>query len=394
MGNAILYETVLTILETEADNALRVLAVNLLGRFLSNKDNNIRYVALTTLNKTITIDHASVQRHRNTVLECLHDADISIRRRALDLAFALVNEQNVRFMTRELLAFLEVADAEFKPDMTTRICRGADRYAPNSRWHIDTILRVLRLAGAHVREEILSNLIHLIARTTELHAYTVQKLYVALRADLSQEALVLAGLWALGELGDILLSPGPDAQDPDLTSPPREEDVVELVEKVLDGPYSTTATREYGLTALIKLVGRFQDPGVLERIRRRIQSYSRDPVVEVQERAVEYGKILDFPELLSAVLERMPIMEGREDLRASSSPPGSKSSKRASGASRRKGGQTSSSSSTDQAGSVRDCLLFIGCVRDRLGQVNLFNLDTPSHTLSLPLSLPFFPPRS
>lgn len=44
VGNSILYETVLTVLEIEADTGLRVMAINILGKFLSNKDNNIRYV--------------------------------------------------------------------------------------------------------------------------------------------------------------------------------------------------------------------------------------------------------------------------------------------------------------------------------------------------------------
>lgn len=154
------------------------------------------------------MDTNAVQRHRNIILDCLRDGDISIRRRALELSYALINESNVRVLTRELLAFLEVADNEFKLGMTTQICLAAERFAPNKRWHIDTVLRVLKLAGNYVREEVLSAFIRLVCHTPELQLYTVQKLFSALHADFSQESLTLASVWVIGEFGEVLLQGG------------------------------------------------------------------------------------------------------------------------------------------------------------------------------------------
>ena len=77
-------------------------------RILPRADERDSYVALNTLNKVVSIDTAAVQRHRNTILDCLRDGDISIRRRALELSYALINPSNIRILIRELLAFLEI----------------------------------------------------------------------------------------------------------------------------------------------------------------------------------------------------------------------------------------------------------------------------------------------
>jgi len=45
-GNSVLAECVRTIMMIEASQGLRVLAINILGRFLANKENNVRFVAL------------------------------------------------------------------------------------------------------------------------------------------------------------------------------------------------------------------------------------------------------------------------------------------------------------------------------------------------------------
>lgn len=314
VGNSILYEAVLTILDIEADSGLRVLGVNILGKFLSNRDNNIRYVALNTLIKVVAVEPNAVQRHRNTILECLRDPDISIRRRALDLIFTLINESNVRLLIRELLAFLEVADNEFKPIMTSQIGIAADRFSPNKRWHIDTMLRVLSLAGNYVKEQILSSFIRLIASTPEFQTYAVQKLYASLRKDITQEGLTLAGAWCIGEYGDTLLRGG-QYEEEELVHEIKEKDVVDLFSSILNSSYATKIATEYIVTSLMKLTTRFTEPAQIDRIRRILHNNCTSLDIEVQQRAVEYVNLFGYDSIRRGVLEKMPPPQIKEESR-------------------------------------------------------------------------------
>ncbi|KAG2346685.1 Adaptor protein complex AP-1 gamma subunit [Suillus weaverae] len=308
VGNSILYETVLTILEIEADSGLRVMAINILGKFLGNRDNNIRYVALNTLNKVVGMDTNAVQRHRNIILDCLRDGDISIRRRALELSYALINEQNVRILIRELLAFLEVADDEFKLGMTTQISLAAERFAPNKRWHIDTVLRVLKLAGNFVREEILSAFIRLVAHTPELQAYTSSKLYTALQDDISQESLTLAALWVIGEYGDVLFDGG--VVDEDQPKQITDKDLLDLLLTTLDSPYANSLTRQFLMASITKLASRpTTSSPQQQRIAEVLAKYTTSPELELQQRAVEFASLFTLGDLRTGVLERMPPPE-------------------------------------------------------------------------------------
>ena len=71
------------------------------------------------------------------------ETDVSIRRRALELSFALINKNNVRSIMNEILAFLDVAEAEFKSYIATNALVAADKHSPSRRWHVDTVLSVL-----------------------------------------------------------------------------------------------------------------------------------------------------------------------------------------------------------------------------------------------------------
>lgn len=147
VGNAILYETVISIMEIKSESGLRVLGINILGRFLLNTDKNIRYVALTTLLRTVQADYNAVQRHRTTIVECLKDPDVSIRKKSMELCFALINENNIKTMSKELILFLEKADPEFKSLASSNLCISAEKYAPDPKWHIDTVVKILNIVS-------------------------------------------------------------------------------------------------------------------------------------------------------------------------------------------------------------------------------------------------------
>uniref|UniRef100_A0A665VWS1 AP-1 complex subunit gamma n=1 Tax=Echeneis naucrates TaxID=173247 RepID=A0A665VWS1_ECHNA len=282
VGNAILYETVLTIMDIKSESGLRVLAINILGRFLLNNDKNIRYVALTSLLKTVQTDHNAVQRHRSTIVDCLKDLDVSIKRRAMELSFALVNGNNIRGMMKELLYFLDSCDPEFKADCASGVFLAAEKYAPSKRWHIDTIMRVLTTAGSYVRDDSVPNLIQLITNSVEMHAYTVQRLYKALLDDISQQPLVQVASWCIGEYGDLLVSGQCEEEEP------IQDEVLDVLEGLLVSNLSTPVTRGYALTAIMKLSTRFSS---VNRIKKVVSIYGSSIDVELQQRAVEYNAL-------------------------------------------------------------------------------------------------------
>lgn len=192
-----------------SEGGLRVLAVNILGRFLLNSDKNIRYVALNTLLRTVHADTSAVQRHRTTILECLKDPDVSIRRRAMELSFALINAQNVRTMIKELLQFLEKSDSEFKAQCSSGMVLAAERYAPTTRWHLDTLLSVLMAAGNFLRDDVVSSTIQLISSSGPSdQSYIAGRLWESLQAAMSPEdkqPVLQVALWAIGEYGDLFM---------------------------------------------------------------------------------------------------------------------------------------------------------------------------------------------
>ncbi|RZC23190.1 AP-1 complex subunit gamma-2 isoform C [Glycine soja] len=306
-GNAILYECVQTIMSIEDNGGLRVLAINILGRFLSNRDNNIRYVALNMLMKAVTADAQAVQRHRATIIECVKDSDASIRKRALELVYVLVNETNVKPLAKELIDYLEVSDLDFREDLTAKICSIVAKYSPEKIWYIDQMLKVLSEAGNFVKDEVWYALVVVISNASELHGYTVRALYRAFQTSAEQETLVRVTVWCIGEYGDMLVNNVGmlDIEDPITVT---ESDAVDVIEIAIKRHASDLTTKAMALVALLKLSSRF--PSCSERIKEIIVQFKGSFVLELQQRAIEFSSIISkHQNIRSTLVERMPVLD-------------------------------------------------------------------------------------
>ncbi|KAH7415274.1 hypothetical protein KP509_14G035400 [Ceratopteris richardii] len=305
-GSAILYECVQTVVHIEATKGLRVLAINVLGHFLSNNDNNIRYVALNMLVKIVALDLQAIQRHRSIVMECLKDADLSIKKRALDLVYALATEDNVKALTKELLEFLMNSSRDLKQDLTMKICSVIQKFASSKLWYIQNMIHLISEAGEFVKSDSLYMLIVIISNTPKLHGYTVRLLYNMVGKWKNQESFALIAIWCIGEYGEMLVNHAGELEieDPMTIT---EHEVLDTLEDIAAKSKESINIRVFLLVALLKLSSRYDT--CTERIKDMIENYKHSSTLEVQQRAVEFSAIiLKYSSIRKVLADRIPAL--------------------------------------------------------------------------------------
>lgn len=326
-GNAILYECVKAIMTVESEAGLKILAINILGRFLLNRDNNIRYVALNSLSNVVNEDVSAVQRHRATILDCLKDPDVSIRQRAFELTHQLVDANNVVELVREMLNYLVVAPPGHRNLLCSRVSTVVDKFAPSPKWHAETLITMLSIAGNHCDRSIACAAVNHLALSEALHGYATHKLFRLLQNDLArvQIALMHVAIWCIGEFGDQLLENCTCDDAADVYEAVPLPNIMALLEAVMKSHLATTLTRSCVLTTLMKLACRLQR-GQAECLS-LIENFVTSLSLELQQRSFEYVSLFDeqWKTLQQQALAKMPVtdmfrveLQRREN---SSSPP-------------------------------------------------------------------------
>lgn len=306
--HAVLFEAINLSIHLGAQAETLPQAINLLGRFISIREANIRYLGLETMARLSQQQPETLEglkKHQSTILFSLKDPDISIRRRALDLVYAMCDTASVKETVQELLNYMNAADVSIKEELVLKVAILAERYADDQQWYVDVILQLIRSAGDFVSEEIWYRVVQIITNQgDDLQKYATQTVWKALKADpMPHRTLVKVAGYVLGEFGHMIADiPGSAALDQ-----------LNLLHKQFTQA-ETTDTRALLLNTYVKLAHTY--PEINARVHEILQNHSTALDQEVQQRSTEYIAISQpaLGEIKNTVLEMMPHFTERESV--------------------------------------------------------------------------------
>ncbi|GIX64416.1 clathrin-adaptor gamma chain [Babesia caballi] len=224
--NALLYECVRTIYSEMRDPKFNELGKSVMQKFIATSDNNIKYVALGILNNLEDVTLTVGDSTWTIIVQSLRQPDISIRRRALEVALKLMTRETLKPLMQHLFDFLLAASSDLKRESITKIAAALERHAESEYYRLELLVKIFSISGNCVPDAILHSFIAAVgvaAQQTQVRVTT--KLYYVLGNNLGQDALVRSTLWCLGEYAHLLpaLSEVDVTPSSTITAPPMAE---------------------------------------------------------------------------------------------------------------------------------------------------------------------------
>jgi AP-2 complex subunit alpha len=206
--NAILFEAINLVIQIDPDSELITQSANLLCRYLSSKESNLRYLGLEALSQLTTFPQCleTIKKHQETIFVSLKDKDVSVRKRALDLLYAMCDTSNSKPIVTELLQQMGTADFAMKEEMVLKIAILTEKFAVDPTWYVDVIFRLISSAGEHVPSEVWYRVIQIITNDQNLRLYAAKQIFNHLKQPNVNEILVKVGGYLLGEYGDLIVN--------------------------------------------------------------------------------------------------------------------------------------------------------------------------------------------
>jgi AP-3 complex subunit delta len=162
------------------DEEIGQVCIEKIQLFLGQKDQNLKYLGLFALSKLIHLRPDIVAHHRNMILQCLEDGDLSIRIRALELVSGLITPKTLFGVVKRLLVTLANAESpvftaeeiQYRKLVGKSIIAACskDMYAnlTNFEWYLQVLVDLSKYPALDIGTDIKNQLIDVCMRVTEV----------------------------------------------------------------------------------------------------------------------------------------------------------------------------------------------------------------------------------
>ncbi|CAH2072142.1 unnamed protein product [Thlaspi arvense] len=303
-SHAVLFEALALVMHLDAEKEMMSQCVALLGKFISVREPNIRYLGLENMTRILMVTDVqdSIKKHQSQIITSLKDPDISIRRRALDLLYGMCDVSNAKDIVEELLQYLSTAEFSMREELSLKAAILAEKFAPDLSWYVDVILQLIDKAGDFVSDDIWFRVVQFVTNNEDLQPYAASKAREYLDKIAIHETMVKVSAYILGEYGHLLArQPGCSANE-----------LFSILHEKL--PTVTTPTIPILLSSYAKLLMHAQppDPELQKKVWAVFRKYESSIDVEIQQRAVEYFELSKKGDAFMDVLAEMPKFPERQ----------------------------------------------------------------------------------
>lgn len=185
-------------------------------------------------------------------------------------------DQSAAQIVNQLLNYLEGSDFAIREELVLRVAILAERFAPNLQWYVDTILKLLALAGNYVSDQVWMRVVQIVTNHEDLQVYAAETCFRALKSEPVHESMVKCGGYIIGEFGHTVSSRLEFSA----------ERQFELLRDKFTAGVDQMVTRQILITAFVKLMS--THPQLKAPIGSFLADYTTTMNPELQQRALEY----------------------------------------------------------------------------------------------------------
>lgn len=167
---------------TDARNVPAVvrLCTDRLRELVREPDQNLKYLGLVGLVDLMKSHPRVVAEHRELVLTCLMDEDVTIRLRALELLTGMVTRRNLQDIIESLMGHLDGAEGLYREELIEKIIFMCSRdkfaYLNDFAWYIDILAKLAYIPNTTHSATIANQLLDVTVRVQEVRNVAMAKL--------------------------------------------------------------------------------------------------------------------------------------------------------------------------------------------------------------------------